>query len=89
MDYVQENFVTSDFIQNFSHIIRSAPMIMVDANLHPKSLEAASKSMLHLSLHSFLPCDLRAIYTVVFFLFLFSLVLWKGALCYRARFSKV
>ncbi|ONK59839.1 uncharacterized protein A4U43_C08F11490 [Asparagus officinalis] len=38
-----ERFVTPEIIQQFRHTICSAPVLMVDANLHPRSLEAASK----------------------------------------------
>lgn len=38
-----EKFVAPDFIQKFWHTICSSPVVMVDANLHPRSLEAASK----------------------------------------------
>ncbi|KAH7653877.1 Ribokinase protein [Dioscorea alata] len=36
-----ETFVTPQWIKKFSHKIRSAPMVMVDANLNPLALKAA------------------------------------------------
>ncbi|XP_020693516.2 uncharacterized protein LOC110107581 isoform X2 [Dendrobium catenatum] len=36
-----ENFLSPDWIWKFKHYIYSAPILMVDANLHPESLEAA------------------------------------------------
>ncbi|KAL0921733.1 hypothetical protein M5K25_008837 [Dendrobium thyrsiflorum] len=36
-----ENFLSPDWIWKFKHCIYSAPILMVDANLHPESLEAA------------------------------------------------
>lgn len=51
--YVQEKFVTPDVIWQFRHTIHRAPVLMVDANLNPQSLEAASKSMHHLFLFFF------------------------------------
>lgn len=39
-----EKFVTPEFIQKFRCTIHSAPVVMVDANLHPRSLEAISKT---------------------------------------------
>lgn len=39
--------MTPQWIQKFSHKIRSAPVVMVDANLNPQALKAACQRMLH------------------------------------------
>ncbi|WOL16934.1 hypothetical protein Cni_G25722 [Canna indica] len=36
-----EKFLTPDFIKQFENYIRSAPMLILDANLHPQSIEFA------------------------------------------------
>ncbi|KAK8933740.1 hypothetical protein KSP39_PZI015326 [Platanthera zijinensis] len=38
-----EKFLSPDWISKFGHRIQSAPALMVDANLHPDSLEAACR----------------------------------------------
>ena len=72
--------MTPQWIRKFSHKIRSAPVVMVDANLNPQALEAACQCMLHYLQSSFFRlsefvyfltnCNLMAVVSIVYSLYL-------------------
>ncbi|RRT51645.1 hypothetical protein BHE74_00052133 [Ensete ventricosum] len=45
MAFLQEKFLTPEFIKQFQNYICSAPMLILDANLHPKSIEFACQNI--------------------------------------------